>query len=183
MRNRFTSIALVAALGVLLTGCGREKTKDFGIEENRGTQRSALEKLAERGSEELIKLSKEPNAKVRMDATYALGYIKDDPAATQRLIEMIEGEDSDDTINALMTLGLQGPDEAKEIFKKHIKSSIVDIRIATCIGIAEYGDSTLYPLIEEIATNDEEKMARSIASTTLMQIENGRYVPFAHKNK
>lgn len=185
MRHMQAIIAGIAVLvgAPLLVGCGEKKTKDYGIEENSGTQKSALEKLAARGPKELLKLVKSSNSKVRMDATYALGYIKDDPEATKALIQMIETAPDFDAANALMALGLQGPDEAKAIFQKYVKDERAEIRIGCTYGIAEYGDSTLYPLLDELATNDPDELVRKIAATNRMQLEDGRYVPFAHKSE
>jgi len=184
MQYRIPTTLLAAALTLLLAACGKEKTKDFGIEENRGTQKSALEKLAVRGTAELKEIILKGTPKARKDATQALGYIRDDPEATKLILELIESPpDKETRLDAIMTLGLQGPDVAKEIFQRCIKDADVDVRVATCMGIAEYGDSTLYPLVEEIAGNDPEQMARTMASNLLYQIENGRYVPFAHQKK
>ncbi|NQT85656.1 HEAT repeat domain-containing protein [bacterium] len=183
MQHQLTSIALVAMLGPLLVGCGEKKTKDYGVPENRGTQKAGLKELAKRGTEELVKLTKVPNPKVRMDAASALGYKKNDPAATKALLDMIETGEENDRIVALMALGLQGPDEAKAILQKYIKDENAKLRTACCIGIAEYGDSTLYPLIDEVAANDPDADARRIAAAVRLQIENGRYVPFDRKGE
>jgi HEAT repeat protein len=185
MRHPFSLYALAALLAAVpfLTGCGGDTPKDVGIDVTAGTQKTELEKLAAKGIEHLKGLLKSEHVRVRMDAAQALSFIRDDPEATKLLIEMIEGDSEDDTATALMALGAQGPPEAKAILQKYIKDPRAKVRGGACIGIAEYGDSTLFPLLDEVAADDPDPTIRRVAAVNRQQLETGRYVPFAHKKR
>jgi HEAT repeat protein len=185
MRHSLTSLALASVLAAapFLAGCGKDDPKGHGMVLTAGTQKSALEQLAAKGTAHLRELLKSEHPRVRMDAAQALSYIRDDPEATKLLIEVIEGDSEDDTATALMALGAQGKPEAKAILQKYITDPRAKVRGGACIGIAEYGDSTLYPLLDEVAADDPDPTIRKVAAVNRQQLEEGRYVPFAHKKR
>ena len=185
MRHSLASLALATVLAAapLLTGCGKDDPKGHKIDMTSGTQRSAIENLAKKGTAHLKDMLKSTHQQVRMDATSALGFVRDDPEATKLLIKLIEGDSEDDAVNAIIAIGVQGVPEAKELLQKHIKDPRWKVRGGAVFGIAEYGDSTLYPLLDEVAVDDPDPRIRKVAARVRQQIETGRNVPFAHKTR
>lgn len=185
MRHPLSFYALAALLAAVpfLTGCGGDTPKSHGMDVTAGTQKTELEKLAAKGTAHLRELLKSESVRVRMDAAQALSFIRDDPEATKLLVELIEGDSEDDTAVALMAIGAQGPPEAKALLQKYIKDPRAKVRGGACIGIAEFGDSTLFPLLDEVAADDPDPTIRKVAAVNRQQLEEGRYVPFAHKKR
>jgi hypothetical protein len=182
MRHSLASLAFatVVIAAPSFTGCSTGHDERPPLP---GPPKSELEQLAAKGIAHLRELLRSTSPRSRAAAVQALGFIRDDPEATKLLVELIEGDSEDETTLALMALGAQGSPEAKSLLRKYIKDPRARVRGGACVGIAEYGDSTLYPLLDKVAADDPDPHIRKVASVNRQQLETDRYVPFEHKKR
>jgi HEAT repeat protein len=143
--------AVAAALTLAMAGgCGKsteEQAKDVVLEH--GGAKEAVRKLSEKGVPHLEELLESKSRVTRMAAIDALGYIKDDPKATELLLGMTQSSDDNDVSCAILALARQGVPETKEIIEKYFKHENPSFRAAACVAIGVYGDKQFYPLLDQ----------------------------------
>jgi HEAT repeat protein len=157
-------VALGLALAsVLVCGCGKseeESAEDIILK--RGASKSEVEKLAAKGVPHLKKLLDSDSQLTRMTAIDALGYLKDDPEATQLLLEQTRSQTPNDQYSALVALAHQGAPQTKELILQFFKDENPYLREAACVAVGVYGDKSLYPLLDR-AMRDENLTVQTVA--------------------
>ncbi len=163
MRASLDTIALVL-LGILLSGCGSDSGKKdaAAITLQKGGFKELDEQLAkDRSTDELAKLVKNKDVKVRMAALTALGYKRNDKSAAKTILDVInseaaaqalEGLDSNEAVADALSFAIQslarlGAPEAKGVIEKAYQSKNPYLREAAVQAIGLLGDKSLYPLV------------------------------------
>jgi HEAT repeat protein len=129
-------------------------------------QKAAIENLAKKGVEFVKPALKSKIANVRIGALEALALIKEGDEgreATKLLIEATKGADINDVGFAIISLGRQRAPEAKDLIVGFFNGPNPRLRLAACMAIGEYGDRSLYPLLDK-AAYDENENVRQAAS-------------------
>jgi HEAT repeat protein len=122
-----------------------------------------VSKLAEKGLPHLEKLLESKSRVTRMAAIDAMGYLKDDPKATELLIKMTKSSDDNDASCAIVALAHQGAPQTKDLINEFIKHENPAFREAACVAIGVYGDKSLYPLLAR-ASRDPSITVQNTAS-------------------
>ncbi len=177
--------ALLPALALaclLASGCGETKSKSLSDRARKiarttaGTNKQDIEEFVkEVGLPGLKRLLENDSAEGRMVAITGLGMLKGEREATELLIKFASGDDPDDAYWAIIALGHQGAPEAKEQIEKLMKSGVPRVRVGACLAIKEYGDESLYPLLDA-AENDEDPMVQRAAQKAKLLIKEGQAV-------
>ena len=162
-------MALLACLG--LAGCGcSEKTAskdalEIMIQGGGGGDPAKIEKVAkEKGVAYLKPLLKSEKSYERVFAIAGLGCLKGDREATQALLEVINAKSAHEAGIALCSLARQNAPETKELIERFLRYKNGNLRMAALHAIREYGDKSLYPLLDK-ALSDKEPAVRSTAKT------------------
>lgn len=153
----------LAAASALVCGCGKseeEKAEDIVLK--RGASKGEVEKLAAKGLPHLKELLDSDSQITRMTAIDALGYLKDNPEATQLLLEQTRSQHPTDQSSALVALAHQGAPQTKDLILQFFKDDDPYLREAACVAIGVYGDKTLYPLLDR-AMRDESLTVQTVA--------------------
>jgi len=151
--------------GLLACGCGGRGDDESKIPEATSwpnEDKLEVAKLAKKGLAHLKPLLKSKKTKVRMVAISALGEIRDNPKATALLLEAVNGKDPHDVYWAIIALGRQGAPQAKGVIERFMESQDTSLVKAACSAIGEYGDKSLYPLLDQ-ALDDEDPGVQSHA--------------------
>ena len=170
------SALAMALLVVLAAGCGCGKSSEEQAEDVlRGQMgyKDGVQKIAAKGLGHVKGLLASKSQMTRMTAIQALGLLKDNKEATQLLIDLMNKNDFNESWAAILALGVQGPPEAKDILKKAAESPNPRFREAACAAIYEYGDKSLYPLLDK-AANDPDTTVQSAAAIAKQRITAGR---------
>lgn len=182
---RTLCLLLAAILALALAGCGSKREKQsradkevqellsITMNENKPRLKAFAEKKGVAGLKELLK---EDSARVRMVALTCLGLLKGNAEATATLVAAADGADSEDAYWAVVGLAAQGAPEAKEVIEKMIRSEDPRRRQGACVAIYEYGDSSLYPLLEATC-DDPEPSVQAVARQLRNMLGKPRVVP------
>jgi len=185
MRTSCRWLALLA-LGCLgLVGCGsrgeqttsedREALETL-VKGGAGDNKQAIREFVEKkGLPGLKRLLETDSARARMLALAGLGMLKGDAEATQLLLKYVNGEDSQDAYWAIVALGYQGAPQTKEAIEKLFQGQDPKRRAGACIAIKEYGDQSLYPLLDA-ALSDEDFEVKRTAEKMKTLIARGQVV-------
>ena len=175
--------ACIVAACLVVAGCGKDETppevKRAEAALRAGTagdnKRAIMDFVEQEGLPGLKRLLGAESASVRMFALTGLGTLKGNAEATQLLIGVANGEDSSDAYWAIAALGYQGAKEAKELIQKAMEGQDARRRAGACIAIKEYGDESLYPLLDA-ALNDEDPEVRRTADKMKLLVTQGQVV-------
>ena len=170
-------VAAAAALAAAI-GCGsKQKAADKEIVRvplEFGGRPDALAawavKAQVKGIKPYLKSEKNPE---RITAINALGCLKGNAEATQLLLEIAHGSDARDAGFAILGLAHQGAPEAKAEIERAFASPEASLRRDACMAIGEYGDKSLYPLLEK-ASVDDDVIVRNGAAIAAKRLETGK---------
>jgi len=183
MRTTTGLIALLTLGCVGLVGCGGGekgppdvKRAHAVLNAGAGDDKQAIKKFVEEeGLPGLKRQLESDSSEVRMLALTGIGMLKGNAEATQVLLKYVNGEDSQDAYWALMALGYQGAPEAKEAIEKAFQGKDAHRRAGACLAIKEYGDTSLYPLLDA-AMSDEDFEVKRTAEKMKVLIARGQVV-------
>lgn len=163
MRLSVGELTLLVA-GILMSGCGSDSGERdaAAITLQKGGFKESDEQFAkDRSIDDLAKLVKSKDVKVRMAALTALGYKRNDKSAAKTLLDVINGEAAakalggldgneavaNDLYFAIQSLARLGAPEAKGVIEKAYQSKNPYLREAAVQAIGLLGDKSLYPLL------------------------------------
>jgi len=182
MASRLLSAAL---LGLLAAGCGGGKApKDvrravdialLPAGDNKRELRKFVEDEGFEGLKSVLDQADENHLAARLTAIAGLGMLKDDPKATELLLQLVDGQDSESAHWAVIALGEQGAPEAKDAIAKMMKSDDPRRRVGACFAIRQYGDTSLYSLLDA-ASGDPAAEVRQAAAEAKRLIQLGQVV-------
>ncbi len=185
MRTPACLAALLALACLALVGCGGkgEKTSpddrealDTLMRGGAGDNKRAIQEFVEKkGLPGLKRLLENDSARARMLALSGLGMLKGNAEATQLLLKSVNGEDTEDAYWAIIALGYQRAPQAKEAIEKAFQGQDARRRAGACIAIKEYGDQSLYPLLDA-ALGDEDFEVKRTAEKMKIFIARGQVV-------
>jgi len=166
----------MASLGIALWGCGKKeanaeakKVNFAGISGEKERIRQWATEKGVPGLEAILKDEASSSAD-HIAAISGLGTLKDNKDATAALVRLARGADLEDAYWAIIALGVQGAPETGELLREFSKSPDARRREAACLGIYEYGDETLYPLIDE-ALRDDDRAVKAAAELSKRRIQ------------
>lgn len=167
----------------LASGCGRQRVpKDVSRAERvakmpAGDNNQAIREFVEAEGFPGLKriLDESDSSTARMVAITGLGMLKDNAEATQLLIQIVNGEDPEESYWAIIAIADQGAPEAKELITKAIESDDARRREGACTAIMKYGDESLYPLLNA-ALNDPDSGVKGAARRAKLFIREGQVV-------
>lgn len=163
-------------LMVIVAGCGCGKSSEEQAEDVLRDQmgyKDGVRKIAAKGFGHVKGLLESKSQMTRMTAIQALGLLKDNKEATDLLVELMKKNDYNESWAAILALGVQGSPEAKGIIKQAFESPNERFREAACAAIYEYGDATLYPLLDK-AMDDPDLTVQSAARDAKIRIKDAR---------
>ncbi|MFP4056643.1 MAG: HEAT repeat domain-containing protein [Candidatus Brocadiia bacterium] len=177
--NRWPLCAALAALA--LCGCGEEEPEY--IEEVPLSPPPIIKdykELAKRPISELRAMLESDRVQVRRMVAVALGLKTDETDEVKAtLLELTEDVNAEVASDALVAMAMQGFPETKELIRQFAESDDPERRIGACMAIGEYGDSTLYPLLRNMASSDPSGKVRRRAEVIDQQRRgSSRPVPF-----
>lgn len=182
---------LCACLVVLLAaGCGSKKApKDvrrasaiakLPAGDNNQTLRQFVQEAGLEGLKKILEQAKDESddefTRARMVAITGLGMLRGNAEATQILLDFVEGDDSEAAHWAIIALGYQKAPEAKDAITAMMKSDDPHRRAGACMAIKEYGDASLYPLLDAAAADDPDPKVRKVAEKARLLIQQGQVV-------
>jgi HEAT repeat protein len=190
MRELAGTALCLSLASLLAAGCGGEKKpKNVQRAESvmltgAGDDKQALKKYVEEEGVAGLKriLDESDSSRARMVAISGLGMLKKDPEATKVLIGLVEGEDSEEAHWAIIALGYQGAPEARDLIAKLMQSNDPRRRAGACLAIKEYGDESLYSLLDN-ALNDSDPGVKRSAEKAKLLIREGQLVREGHETK
>jgi HEAT repeat protein len=171
----------LSIVAVVLLGCGKDAEEKQSDRVAKilltANNREAVKEFAQKeGLPGIKRLFETDSSQNRMFGITCLGLLKDNQEATDLLIKFANGEDSEDSYWAVIALGVKGAPEAKAQIEKLLKGEDSRRRQGACVAIAEYGDTTLYPLLGAAARDDDPRVRRT-AERALQTIREGKVVP------
>ncbi|MBM4035870.1 MAG: HEAT repeat domain-containing protein [Planctomycetes bacterium] len=187
----YAGLALCFGLACLLAaGCGGEKkpknvqrAESVALEGAGGNKVGLKELVEEEGLAGLKRiLAESDSSRARMVAITGLGMLKKDAEATELLVGLAEGEDSEEAHWAIVALADQGAPEARDLITKLLSSGDPRRREGACIAVKEYADQSLYPLLDK-ALNDPDGRVKAVAEQVKVLIRVGQLVREGHETK
>jgi HEAT repeat protein len=153
--------------GLLAMGCGSSKQDEIaGFVTQEGGYKTGDEKIAkEKSVDELVSIAlKGKSVRDRMVALTALGYHKNDPKATQALLDVFAAaKEPNDSYFALISLARIGAPETKGAIEKTLQGTDAYLRESAIQAIGLLGDKSLYPLVFQ-ALDDAQQGVRVAAA-------------------
>jgi len=125
------------------------------------TQKPTIREMAKKGVPYLKKLLRSRDRLIRNSAITALGLRKDDKEATRLLLGLCEGKDVEDARAALIAIADSRAPQARDLTVRFAASDQPRLRQAACIVIFEYGDESLYPLLDKLVEDSDSGVQRT----------------------